>query len=45
MVKAQEWLDQKYSKEERDKITKLDTCYKNLEGDLYFTYFVNLKEL
>lgn len=45
MVNAQEYLDQNYPKEQRNKITNLDIKTKDLEGDLDLSDFINLKKL
>jgi len=44
MVNAQEWLNERYT-EKRTKIKELDIYYKNLEGHLDLSDFVNLKKL
>jgi len=38
-------LDENYPREERKNIENLDISYKNLEGELDFSDFVNLKKL
>jgi len=45
MVKAQEWLDKNYPKEERDNIVELKIRKKTLEGHLDLQDFVNLEFL
>ncbi|RHZ35521.1 hypothetical protein [endosymbiont GvMRE of Glomus versiforme] len=45
MIKAQEWLDKNYPKNQRGDIKKLDISKKNLEGTLDLSDFVNLEEL
>lgn len=46
MVNAQEYLNQKYpTKEEREKVTDLNINFKELEGKLDLTNFINLKRL
>ncbi|KLL01723.1 MAG: hypothetical protein MRERC_7c009 [Mycoplasmataceae bacterium RC_NB112A] len=46
LVEGRQYLDQHHStKQEREKITNLDASRKLLEGNLYLTDFINLKEL
>ena len=45
MVKAQEWLDQNYPKEERENVKELKIGQKNLEGHLNLQDFVSLEFL
>lgn len=45
MVKAQEWLDNKYPVENRKNITKLEIDSEDLEGELDLSEFTNLSEI
>ena len=46
MINAQEYINQKYPiKEDREKITDLNINFKELEGKLDLTDFINLKKL
>ncbi|CAI2180889.1 20223_t:CDS:2 [Funneliformis geosporum] len=45
MVNAQEWLNENYLLENRNKITILTIGNKNLEGELDLSDFINLREL
>jgi len=44
-INAQQYLDEKYPKEKRNKITELDIGGKNLEGELNLSDFTNLEKL
>jgi len=42
---TREWIDKKFSKEERAERKKLDISYENLKGELDLSDFTNLKYL